>query len=51
MKDKDVAFVSISVDDSKDRKKWLKMIKAEQLGGVQHFVFLITEDVYNAIRY
>lgn len=33
----DVQIVSISVDESKDKEKWLKMIKEEQLGGMQLF--------------
>lgn len=37
MKGKDVAFVSISVDDHKDKEKWLQMIKDENLGGIQLF--------------
>ncbi|SMO74634.1 TlpA family protein disulfide reductase [Solitalea koreensis] len=34
---KDVVFLSVSVDEDKDKEKWLKMIKDEQLGGVQLF--------------
>lgn len=37
MKGKDVAIVSISVDEEKDKEKWLKMIKDENLGGIQLF--------------
>lgn len=33
----DVQVVSISVDEEKDKAKWLKMIKDEQLGGLQLF--------------
>jgi thiol-disulfide isomerase/thioredoxin len=33
----DVQVVSISVDEEKDRAKWQKMIKDEQLGGLQLF--------------
>lgn len=33
----DVVFLSISLDDSKDKEKWKKFIKDEQLGGVQVF--------------
>ncbi|ULT28044.1 hypothetical protein KUH03_16430 [Sphingobacterium sp. E70] len=33
----DVQVVSISVDEEKDKVKWLKMIKDEQLGGLQLF--------------
>jgi len=33
----DVQVVSISVDEEKDKTKWLKMIKDEQLGGLQLF--------------
>lgn len=37
MKGKDVQIVSISVDDVKDKAKWLKMIEEEGLGGMQLF--------------
>ncbi|MCZ4243180.1 TlpA family protein disulfide reductase [Pedobacter punctiformis] len=37
MKGKDVQIVSISVDDVKDKAKWLKMIEEENLGGMQLF--------------
>lgn len=33
----DVEVVSISVDEAKDKEKWLKMIKDENLGGLQLF--------------
>nr|WP_121271415.1 TlpA disulfide reductase family protein [Pedobacter schmidteae] len=33
----DVVIMSISVDEAKDKDKWLKMIKDENLGGVQLF--------------
>lgn len=34
---KDVVFLSVSVDDDKDKEKWKKFIANEQLGGVQVF--------------
>ena len=37
MKGTDVQIVSISVDEAKDKEKWLKMIKDENLGGLQLF--------------
>nr|WP_121269561.1 TlpA disulfide reductase family protein [Pedobacter schmidteae] len=37
MKGTDVQVVSISVDEAKDKEKWLKMIKEEGLGGLQLF--------------
>ncbi|TCC99649.1 TlpA family protein disulfide reductase [Pedobacter hiemivivus] len=37
MKGMDVQVVSISVDEAKDKEKWLKMIKDENLGGLQLF--------------
>ncbi|MDR6783986.1 thiol-disulfide isomerase/thioredoxin [Pedobacter africanus] len=37
MKGTDVQVVSISVDEAKDKEKWLKMIKDENLGGLQLF--------------
>jgi thiol-disulfide isomerase/thioredoxin len=37
MKNKDVQMVSISVDEARDKEKWLKMIKDENLGGLQLF--------------
>lgn len=37
MKGTDVQVVSISVDEAKDKDKWLKMIKDENLGGLQLF--------------
>ncbi|WP_316815170.1 TlpA disulfide reductase family protein [Pedobacter nyackensis] len=35
MKGKDVVFVSYSIDDMKDKKKWEDMVISEKLGGVQ----------------
>lgn len=35
VKGTDVQVVSISIDDVKDKDKWLKMIKDDQLGGIQ----------------
>lgn len=35
MKGKDVQIVSLSTDASQDKEKWLKMIKDENLGGLQ----------------
>ena len=32
---KNIAFISISIDDAKDRTKWKKMIKDQNLGGIQ----------------
>jgi len=37
MKDKNVAFVSISVDELKDKEKWKTFVQTEQLGGTQLF--------------
>lgn len=37
MKNTEVQIVSISVDEEKDKAKWQKMIKDEQLGGLQLF--------------
>lgn len=37
MKGKDVEIISLSTDDPKDKEKWLKMIKDENLGGTQLF--------------
>ncbi len=37
LKGTDVQVVSISVDEAKDKEKWLKMVKDENLGGVQLF--------------
>lgn len=37
LRGKDVAVVSISVDEAKDKEKWLKYIKDENLGGIQLF--------------
>lgn len=37
MKGTNVQVVSISVDEAKDKEKWLKMIKDENLGGLQLF--------------
>lgn len=34
---KNIEFVSVSVDKSKDYEKWVKMIKEEELNGVQLF--------------
>jgi len=34
-KGRKITFVSISVDDIKNRDKWIKMVKEEKLGGVQ----------------
>jgi thiol-disulfide isomerase/thioredoxin len=35
--DKNIAFVSISIDKLKDQEKWKTMIKEKELGGVQLF--------------
>ena len=35
--DKNIAFVSISIDDEKDHDKWKKMIVDKELGGTQLF--------------
>lgn len=35
--DKNIAFVSISIDKAKDHEKWKKMVKDKSLGGVQLF--------------
>lgn len=37
MHGKDIVIMSVSVDEAKDKDKWLKMIKDENLGGVQLF--------------
>lgn len=37
MKDTDLQIISISTDAEKDKEKWLKMIKDENLGGLQLF--------------
>lgn len=37
MKGKDVAIVSLSTDSPNDKEKWLKMIRDENLGGIQVF--------------
>jgi thiol-disulfide isomerase/thioredoxin len=37
MHGKDIVIMSVSVDEEKDKEKWLKMIKDENLGGVQLF--------------
>lgn len=37
MKGKDIQIISLSTDDVKDKDKWLKMIKDENLGGLQLF--------------
>ncbi len=34
---KDVVFISVSVDEEKDKSKWLDMIKEKEMGGVQLF--------------
>ena len=37
MHGKDIVIMSVSVDEAKDKEKWLKMIKDENLKGVQLF--------------
>lgn len=37
MKGKDIAIVSISVDEETDKDKWKQMVKDQQLGGIQLF--------------
>lgn len=37
MHGKEIVIMSVSVDEEKDKEKWLKMIKDENLGGVQLF--------------
>lgn len=37
MEGKNVAFVSISVDETKDKEKWSTFVKEKQLGGIQLF--------------
>lgn len=37
MKGSNIQIVSISVDEAKDKEKWLKMIDVENLGGLQLF--------------
>ena len=36
-KDKDIEFVSISIDSERDKPKWKKMIGEKQMGGIQLF--------------
>ncbi len=36
-KDKNIAFVSISIDEKKDIEKWKKFVIAKQMGGIQLF--------------
>ncbi len=43
-KNKPIVFVGISIDKAKDYEKWKKMVKQENLGGVQ----LITGDVISS---
>lgn len=43
-KDKNIAFVSISVDKKTDKHKWKKMIEEKKLGGIQ----LITDSERNS---
>ena len=35
--DKNIAFVSISIDEEKDHEKWINMVKEKELEGVQLF--------------
>tara|TARA_B110000503_G_scaffold143430_1_gene244820 strand:- start:3302 stop:4297 length:996 start_codon:yes stop_codon:yes gene_type:complete len=35
--DKNIAFVSISIDQEKDKEKWKKMVEQKELGGIQLF--------------
>jgi thiol-disulfide isomerase/thioredoxin len=35
LRDKDIAFVSISVDEEKDKEKWKTFVEKEELKGVQ----------------
>jgi thiol-disulfide isomerase/thioredoxin len=35
LQDKNIAFVSISVDEEKDKEKWKKFVADQQLGGIQ----------------
>src|SRR5690606_18571711 len=35
LKDKDIAFVSLSVDVERDEEKWKKFVQKESLGGIQ----------------
>lgn len=34
-KDRNIQFISISVDDKKDKNKWLKMVDEKAIGGIQ----------------
>lgn len=36
-KEKNIAFVSISVDEKKDHEKWSKLINSQKMGGIQLF--------------
>ena len=42
--DKNIAFVSISIDKSKDYDKWRNMVKNEELTGVQ----LLADNAWNS---
>lgn len=35
MQGKDVVFIGVSVDEAKDKQKWMDFVKKEELGGVQ----------------
>ena len=35
--DKNIVFVSVTIDKEKDKQKWMDMIEKEKLGGVQLF--------------
>lgn len=43
-RDKDVAFVSISIDNPKDEDKWRKMVKDKELKGIQ----LLAENAWSS---
>ena len=37
MKGTDVVFLGVSVDEAKNKQKWLDFIESEKLGGIQVF--------------
>ena len=49
-KNEDIVFVSISIDNEKDKAKWAKMVKEKQLGGVQLFAGINAGDVTNPYK-
>ena len=39
MKGMDVIFLGVSVDEARNKQKWVDFIEQEKLGGIQVFVF------------